>query len=872
MEAITIHLSGHRGIERSREPLKVGVPLPKGIVQNTTQLALLFASNEPLQADFSPMLNWPDGSIRWLEVSTVVDITQNSPDKLLLTTLPSDSSIPKSSLKFSWSGNDLTVDTGRLELRLRNDHLDWEISLKDPSFSGMVNSHIPFLTDKNDNTCRPVLTQKWLVAKSRNTSLTLESMGQWVTSSNQTFANFLCRLTCFEESETIEVEMVLHNARRSLHRGGLWDLGDPGSIRIRSHGLTVTTTKSGTPWLQPEEKGEIQESSQECAEIALYQDSSGGKNWNSRNHLDANMNISTRFQGYQVTRSGQQTASGYRARPIAGITGISPVQVGIRQFWENFPGSVNVMPNALTINLLPPETTGLHELQGGERKSRTLWLNYSNDRNALYWTRSQLIPVLAAHQFEKAQAFPWFKADAASGPLESLIQAGVEGTQNFFNKREVIDEYGWRNFGELFADHETLYQPEGERPLISHYNNQYDAVYGFARQFASSGNPRWFMLMDDLARHVVDIDIYHTDKDRSEYNHGLFWHTDHYLDAVTCTHRTFSCHNSTSSTPGQTGGGPGAEHCYTTGLFYHYLLTGNTESRKAVLGLAHWIRNLHEGSGGFLEQVLAIKKNDVPAFKSLIRGEQPTVHRYPFTRGTGNYINALLDAWQLEPEKDWLKHLEIVIQRTVHPSDDIQKRNLLDVEEGWSYLILLASLARYLRLKELFNVRDKPYHYARDCFLNYIFWISQNERSFLAAPEKLEFPNDTWVAQDIRKSMLLFQGAEYTHDNQLRSFYIERGSDWLERVCQALSKSSQKQFTRILAILMQNYGPHQYTSQVSIKDSSHAKDPTEPALYNEKLTLNWGGLIYRIMQRLIFGVKSFRPGREKDWLRARLER
>src|SRR5690554_8097843 len=109
--------------------------------------------------------------------------------------------------------------------------------------------------------------------------------------------------------------------------------------------------------------------------------------------------------------------------------------------------------------------------------------------------------------------------------------------------------------------------------------------------------------MDDLARHVVDNDIYHTNEDRAGYNNGLFWHTDHYLDAHTSTHRTFSRHNDTSSTPGQTGGGPGAEHCYSTGHLYHYWITGNHDSKATVIGLARWMQNTHEGEKGLLAEL-----------------------------------------------------------------------------------------------------------------------------------------------------------------------------------------------------------------------------------------------------------------------------
>jgi hypothetical protein len=247
----------------------------------------------------------------------------------------------------------------------------------------------------------------------------------------------------------------------------------------------------------------------------------------------------------------------------------------------------------------------------------------------LAWTQQPLVPTIAPKHYEESQAFPWFAADPPKGVLDELIDEGINGASNFFAKREIIDEFGWRNFGDIFADHETLYQAEGAEPFISHYNNQYDPIYGFARQFALTGDKRWFQLMDDLARHIVDIDTYHTEEDRVEYNNGLFWHTDHYLDAYTATHRTFSCHNTSSSTPGQTGGGPAEEHCYTTGLLYHYFLTGNKDSRQAVLDIASWITDLHEGSGTFLEQLLRIKRYDVPKIKSLLTRETPTSHVYP---------------------------------------------------------------------------------------------------------------------------------------------------------------------------------------------------------------------------------------------------
>ncbi len=40
-----------------------------------------------------------------------------------------------------------------------------------------------------------------------------------------------------------------------------------------------------------------------------------------------------------------------------------------------------------------------------------------------------------------------------------------------------FDEYGWRHFGDLYADHEAVGH-SGETPRVAHYNNPYDVIYG----------------------------------------------------------------------------------------------------------------------------------------------------------------------------------------------------------------------------------------------------------------------------------------------------------------------------------------------------------------------------------------------------------
>src|SRR5581483_10171385 len=131
----------------------------------------------------------------------------------------------------------------------------------------------------------------------------------------------------------------------------------------------------------------------------------------------------------------------------------------------------------------------------------------------------------------------------------------------------------------------------GPGVLVSHYNNQYDPVAGFAFQFLRTGDVRWWSMMRELARHVIDVDIYHTAGDKSAYNHGLFWHTYHYGDADTATHRTYP-----RSALGRThGGGPSADHNYTTGLMHYYFMTGDETARETVVDLAQYVIDMDDG-------------------------------------------------------------------------------------------------------------------------------------------------------------------------------------------------------------------------------------------------------------------------------------
>ena len=864
MEKIAIRLEEKNGIDRINESVGLGIPLPKGAVQAIHHLELI-DGQRPISVQIKPLAHWPDGSIRWVHASFLVSLDANS-EKIIALARTQTPSPCNHEPVLHQTADGLVIRTATGSVGLHPSSLTWQ-----------VNNHndadIPSRVTLSDDSGAPCIVKavtNWEVTLQGPVFVAATLKGQWLKQNNELLARFDCELRIFLETGLVQLELTTHNPKRARHPGGLWDLGDPGSVYFRE--LAVETTLPGKSLAQvtPQATNTTPEIF-DLANFNLYQDSSGGENWQSRNHIDCNGNVSTQFCGYRLSNSSERLQEGKRANPVVSIGhDCGQLDVAIPDFWQNFPTSVRKEGKKLAIGLFPKDAKNAYELQGGEQKTLRCLMAYSPDPNksnslpaAAY---TPLVPVLTPECYEQAEAFPWFKANTQSRALDGLIAEGLNGSSNFFAKREIIDEFGWRNFGDIFADHETLYQGEGEPPFISHYNNQYDPIYGFARQFALTGDRRWFQLMDDLARHVVDIDIYHTDEDRAEYNNGLFWHTDHYLDAKTATHRTFSLINDSSSTPGQTGGGPAEEHCYSTGLLYHYYLTGNEKSQRAVLELARWITTLYEGQGGFLEQILAFKKREIRTFKKMIRGDHVTTHRYAFTRGTGNYLNTLLDAWLLDECGPWLECAETVIKNTIHPADNIEQRNLLNVETGWSYLILLASLFRYLHLKRQIDREDEHYQFTKDSVLHYTSWMLDNERTFLADKTQLEFANDTWVAQDIRKAMIMFQASELDHENSTR--YQKMGQTWLEEVTRSLQCSQEAHFTRIFVILMQNHGPQSLSPPKPLQNKNRASLPSHWA----PPIMTWRLLVSRVGQRALRAILTFRPLRELHWLNSRLDR
>ncbi len=175
---------------------------------------------------------------------------------------------------------------------------------------------------------------------------------------------FVARVCFFAGSGLVRMRFTLHNPRRAKHPGGLWDLGDPGSMLLQGLSLNVGLRGNNEPVISWITRAGQQPQNQEGGKLEIYQDSSGGKNWDSNNHLNRNGEVPCSLRGYRM-RSQSCEEFGERASPIVSLQNAQGcLSAAIPEFWQQFPKAIEANGGTLRLGLFPHQCTDLFELQG----------------------------------------------------------------------------------------------------------------------------------------------------------------------------------------------------------------------------------------------------------------------------------------------------------------------------------------------------------------------------------------------------------------------------------------------------------------------------------------------------------------------------
>lgn len=780
-------------------PLSLGVPLSIGLVYPGVRWGVFGTEGSPRVAQTKVLATWPDGSIKWLFVVFLGTDSWLESSSLFLRPLEPGTkdevgAASSRELRVDTGPSEVSIDTGEGQFRIRRgqDQLFCEGGSRDPRWLDPSGCRLLYTDSRGRQGTARIETLH--VTESGPVRVQVAIAGKL---GHHTGLRFSGDISCYAGSNLIRLRITLQNPRRARHPGGYWDLGDPGSIMLQDLSLELVTQASTGRRIAFLEAVGAQPSRTSGDFLEIYQDSSGGENWKSRNHINREGRIPVTFRGCRV-RTQEGVGEGLRASPVASLGwDQKQVSIALEEFWQQFPSAIEIEGERLTARLLPKQFGDLHEIQGGEHNTRVLWIELGSAEEAatsqdLSWIHDPPTAIPDPAWIAASGVLPFFPSPEADRRIElrSLLHDALDGDRSFFAKREVIDEFGWRHFGDMWADHEEAYSPDPS-PVISHYNNQYDLLYGLLVEHLATGDRRWWQLVDPLARHLMDIDIYHTDRDKPAYNGGLFWHTAHYLDAGGCTHRTMS-RSMVGKPIAALGGGPASEHNYSSGLLLYHYLTGSLPAKAAVTSLADWVVAMDDGT----KHVFGVLSGRPTGNASRTGG-----YHGP-GRGAGNSINALLDGWLATGEGGYLAKLEELVRRSIHPSDDVESLDLGNAEWHWSYTVHLQALVRFVEM-----TRDRPglddlRSYVLAALHRYGRWMADNESFYLDEPEQLEYPTETWAAQELRKGTTLWMAARHAPPED-REHFRNKGTELLERAWQSLSTFESRICTRPLALVLQ---------------------------------------------------------------------
>lgn len=764
--------------------MTVGVPLPRGAVGNDGRFAFEDADGTLRPAQTRVAGSWPDGSVRWAVVDFRLDLGAERQPGALVAMRPGRLSPETGQIAVTQSGGVVIVETGAGRFEIAR---GGPFPLSAVLASGALDAGGSGLELTIGGRCHRCRVETVAVAARGPLRAEVE-----VTATVEAPLVVTARVEFFSGLPAVRASIAVRNSRRARHAGGVWPLGDPGSVfvdalewRLAPQGGIVGAIGS-VDRQGPPRRLELP--------LSILQASSGGANWASQAHVDRAGRVTLPFCGFEVVE-GDRASRGSRAEPLVTFETAGGIwTVAVPEFWQQFPSGLALDATGASIGLWPRNSGSECELQGGEQKTHVVWIAFGPDpvaTPALAWCLDPVLVVPDASWTAATEAIPGFTlmgdgSDTDESTYLALAGSALDPESGFEAKRERADEYGWRHWGDLPADHESVFQP-ADRPLVSHYNNQYDALASFIIHYLRTGDDRWWRLADPLARHVCDIDVYRTDEDKAAYNGGLFWHTNHHTDAGRSTHRTYP--------PGAgAGGGPSAEHNYNFGLMLHYFLTGDPRSRETAIGLGLWVLAMDDGAR--------------TPFRWLARGPtglasaSGSAGYHGPGRGGGNSILACLVADQLTGDPRFVCKADELIRRSVHPADDLGALRLFDTERRWFYTVFLQALGHYLlRKEERGELSDPAAFYARASLLHYGRWVADHERPYLDRPEQLEFPTETWAAQDLRKADLLWWAARYAAGDE-RARFASRARDFFRYAVTTLASMPTHVLTRPTVLLL----------------------------------------------------------------------
>ena len=675
---IALKVTEPSGVDRARWPVTSGVPLAQGTLRDPNGVSLRHTDGRdvPLQTDV--LARWPDGSVRWLLLDFQTDLAaQQTQDFTLRMAAAATPASPAGQLNVGTVGNRTFLHTGPLRIELDRAAFDplgavWldrngdgrfaadervtrtgvGLFVRDPQGQHYTASHAP---------------AEIVVEQSGPLRAVVRMTGQHAAEDGTMFS-YVFRLQAFRGQPFVRCAYTFINDRQEAVMAAIKELG---------LSVQLAPEAGGTP------------------EAAL-----GG-------HPKRGGRI---FQIDETRYELDGAAGGTRAPGWAAASGANAgFALGVREFWQQWPKSIEARDGRVTLGLCPdfPEglydgksldeenkltyalRRGVHTFKVGVAKTHEFWVNFFPGPTPPASLQSFFA---AAEQPLLATCEPaYVDATRVAGALPPADPRKFAGYDAWFERaltdhlkrRDQVREYGMLNYGDWF----------GERQ-VNWGNLEYDLQRGLFLQYLRTGDRRFFDRAAQAARHHIDVDVVHAVNPHLKNPYGLppkvgeIWlhslnHTGGYFsNAPLPVERTY-----------QMGHSSNYGHVWISGDLDYYYLTGDRRAREVALQVADMMTSAMTAKVGTHIRTLG----------------WPTILVLSAYEATGDakYLEAAKRNWEaLKQSLDWQRGwvVKLASDHCLHPAgstrqerDTIHKDKRCEGNVPFMEGLTLCALARYHR-------------------------------------------------------------------------------------------------------------------------------------------------------------------------------
>ncbi len=519
---VPININNQSAWGKKDFPVSGGIPFPKGELKSVNSVKILNPLREEISAQLRPLGYWNDKSIKWLLVDTKFDVPINNKMSGLIQYGANKNKKNKfpSKLKVKETSKEITVNTGPMKFSIKKDGfrlLDavWIDRNADGAFAKdeLISSGSDLVIEHNGKQFRSSLDKRSIITVEDNGPLktTIKAEGWFVSKKKKKFCKFIVRLQAFEGQDFVKVFHTFvftgypENKHHYLYKGKRL----PKNETIEA--VYIETNFNLTDGLQ-------------------Y--NFGADNESLRAHLKEDIHI------YQKS-SDQFTVRGLKnditkGKRLDGWLDVTDGQKGIavvmKSLWEQYPKGWQVLKDKKKLKtLIWPSSAGELDLKTtgaaagedavargsafGLAKTHELALYFHNGplNKEVGWNVVQLLkqPLLLSASPQ------WVSDTVAIGKIapanqrtllmEKSIEALFAWTTRHINDNKW---YGMINFGDTLSLHRHgSWNPDGRWGWM---NNEAMGVHsGLLMQYLRSGKNAYFILGENNARHIMDVDTVH---------------------------------------------------------------------------------------------------------------------------------------------------------------------------------------------------------------------------------------------------------------------------------------------------------------------------------------------------------------------------